>query len=96
MPKKYKSALLREQYEEPVCLMRDEFFKVLNTDVPEALQETKDAFVLQCAFGARISDFSALSMPMLLLMIVAFHTFTIYRKRQKGPIRVALKQLRPL
>lgn len=62
MPKKYKSALLREQYEEPVCLMRDEFFKVLNTDVPEALQETKDAFVLQCAFGARVSDFSALSM----------------------------------
>ena len=62
MPKKYRAALLREQYEEPICLMREEFFKVLNTEVSEALQETKDAFVLQCAFGARVGDFSNLSM----------------------------------
>lgn len=62
MPKKYKAAILREQYIEPICLNRDEFFKLMKSSVPEKLQETKDAFLLQCAFGCRVADFASLTM----------------------------------
>lgn len=34
----------------------------MHTEVPATLQETKECFLLQCAFGCRIADFQALSM----------------------------------
>ena len=36
--------------------------RVLKTDVGPILKDTKDAFLVQCAFGCRISDFAAMSM----------------------------------
>lgn len=55
-----KRAILKETYNEPVCLRKDEYLSILKTDVPDALQATRDAFLLQCSFGCRISDFKAL------------------------------------
>lgn len=60
--KERKRVVLKEQYDDPIYLYKDEFLCVLNTDVPETLQETKDAFMLQCAFGCRIGDFQGLTM----------------------------------
>lgn len=57
-----KRTMMRESYDPPVFLLQEEFLKVKDTEVPESLQETKDAFVLQCAFGCRISEFKRLSM----------------------------------
>lgn len=57
-----KRIMMRESYTPPVFLLQDEFLKVRNADVPESLQETKNAFVLQCAFGCRISEFKRLIM----------------------------------
>ncbi len=57
-----KRALIRESYDQPVFLLQEEFFKVMETSVPAKLQETKDAFLLQCAFGCRISDYTKLTM----------------------------------
>jgi len=54
--------MMRESYDPPVFLLQDEFLKVKDTEVPDTLQETKDAFILQCAFGCRISEFKRLSM----------------------------------
>lgn len=54
--------MMRESYVPPIFLLQDEFQKVRDTEVPETLQETKDAFVLQCAFGCRISEFKRLTM----------------------------------
>ena len=52
----------KERYDEPVFLHFEEFMAVMNTDVPESHRETKDAFLLQCAFGCRVADFQKLSM----------------------------------
>lgn len=57
-----RKELTSEEYDDAVCLTKDEFLKVLNTDVPTALQETKDVFLLQCNFGARIEDFRKIGM----------------------------------
>ena len=60
--KKRKATVLKERYDEPVYLYKDELLKVMRTEVPTTLQETKECFLLQCAFGCRIADFQALSM----------------------------------
>ncbi len=62
LTKKYRTAITKEEYEEPICLNREEFFKIFSSSVPEALSETKDVFLLQCAFGCRIGDFTSLTM----------------------------------
>lgn len=63
--KQRRHETIRERYSDPVYLYKDEFLKVLATDVPASLQPTKDAFLVQCAFGFRISDFQALTMDNL-------------------------------
>lgn len=59
--KQRKAVMMKEQYDEPICLTKNEFIKIQNTDVSVALQETKDAFLLQCSLGCRIGDFQSLS-----------------------------------
>lgn len=60
--KQRKASVMKERYDEPIFLHKEEFLKIMQTDVPEILQETKDCFLLQCAFGCRISDFKALTL----------------------------------
>ncbi|MBQ8153825.1 MAG: phage integrase SAM-like domain-containing protein [Prevotella sp.] len=57
-----KKSMLRSKYDVPVCLTLDEFKKLRNTDVPDYLKEAKDAFIVHCMIGCRISDFKALTM----------------------------------
>jgi len=60
--KERKKAVMKTKYDDPVFLRKEELMKVISTEVPEKLQDTKDAFLLQCALGCRISDFQAMSM----------------------------------
>lgn len=60
--KERKKVVMKTKYDDPVFLRADEFMRILNTEVPPILKDTKDAFLLQCAFGCRISDFSRFSM----------------------------------
>lgn len=53
---------LREQFGDPISLTSDEVRKIINTEVRQSLKATKDAFLLQCALGCRISDFKTMSM----------------------------------
>lgn len=57
-----RQSALREQYLPPVALSYDELRKILKTDVSSGLRVSKDAFLLQCALGCRISDFQKMSM----------------------------------
>ncbi len=59
---KGKTAILRCRYDAPVCLNKEEYETVKNCEVPDRLRETKDAFLLQCALGCRISDFKVMGM----------------------------------
>lgn len=62
MGKERKRSVMKERYDEPVFLYRSEFLKIMEAEVPPTLQETKDVFLLQCAFGCRIGDFQKLAM----------------------------------
>lgn len=62
MGRENRLAALREQYADPINLTVEEVRKVINGDVPESLQGTKDAFLIQCALGCRISDFKVMGM----------------------------------
>ena len=60
--KEKKRTVFKTMYDEPYFLRKDEFQKILAKKVPPLLQDTKDAFLVQCAFGCRISDFERLGM----------------------------------
>lgn len=57
-----KKAVMRTKYDDPFFLRKEEFQMILSALVPPSLEETRDAFVVQCAFGCRISDFQRLTM----------------------------------
>jgi hypothetical protein len=57
-----RRTVMKTQYDEPVFLRADELTKIRNAELPQDLRETRDAFVVQCAFGCRISDFQNLTM----------------------------------
>lgn len=60
--KERKKAVMRTKYDDPFFLRKDELQKIISAEIPQSLQDTRDAFVVQCAFGCRISDFQDLSM----------------------------------
>lgn len=60
--KNRRGAILKEQYDSPVFLEKEEVLRIFNKRVPRALQSTKDAFLVQCSLGCRISDFKTLTM----------------------------------
>ncbi len=57
-----RKAVMRTKYDDPFFLRKEEFMRIRETDVPESLQDTKDAFLAECALGCRISDFKAMNM----------------------------------
>ena len=65
MGKENREASLKESYIQPVALNLEELKKIIQTKVPESLTVTKDAFLLQCALGCRISDFKKMNMQSL-------------------------------
>lgn len=62
MAKATREASLREQYVSPVALTLEELRIILDTGVEACLQSTKEAFLLQCALGCRVSDFARMGM----------------------------------
>ena len=62
MGKEKRKAVMKTKYDDPFFLRKEELLNLIKTKVPESLQDTKDAFLVQCAFGCRISDFSQMSM----------------------------------
>jgi len=59
---KTRKSLTREVYDDPICLTKEEFSRLLAYEPSENLKATKQAFVLQCAIGCRIGDFQRLTM----------------------------------
>lgn len=57
-----KKTVMRTMYDESIFLRQEELLKILRKKVSPALQDTKDAFLVQCALGCRISDSQKLRM----------------------------------
>ena len=60
--KERRKVVMKTHYDDPIFLRKDELLKVMKAGVPEGMQDTKDAFILQCALGCRISDFQVMNM----------------------------------
>lgn len=58
--KERKKAVMRTKYDDPFFLRKEELMTILSAQLPSSLEDTRDAFVVQCAFGCRISDFTDL------------------------------------
>lgn len=65
LTKQEQSTMMAQRYNEPVCLHSDEYQKIKGTAVPESLQVAKDAFMVMCALGCRISDMKRMRMEMI-------------------------------
>lgn len=62
MSRERQKTMRLKKYGKPVCLTALELAILINANVPKELENCRIAFVLQCAFGCRISDFMKLSM----------------------------------
>lgn len=60
--KEKRRKVLRERYNKPVYLTGAELQTIRTAQVPADLEETRTAFVLQCAIGCRLGDFQRLTM----------------------------------
>lgn len=57
-----RKAVMKPQYDDPIFLRGEELKKIRSTKLASNLEEARDAFVVQCAFGCRIGDFQGFSM----------------------------------
>ena len=57
-----RRTVMKTQFDDPIFLRADELNIVRNAELAPALQDARDAFVVQCAFGCRIGDFQKFSM----------------------------------
>lgn len=62
MGKARKVSIMRVKFDDPIFLYAEELQIIMHADVPPSLEETRQAFVLQCALGCRISDYQVLNM----------------------------------
>ena len=60
--KERRQNVFKTMFDDPIFLRADEFQIVMTHKVAEKLEPARDAFILQCALGCRISDFSSLTM----------------------------------
>ena len=67
--KERRKVVMKTHYDDPIFLRKDELLKVMKAEVPEGMQDTKDAFILQCALGCRISDFQIMNMDSIAVNI---------------------------
>ena len=56
MGRERKRAIMKTKYDLPIFLRKDEFQRILSKEAPVSLRDTRDAFLVQCAFGCRVSD----------------------------------------
>lgn len=56
--KERKHVVLRATYDAPISLTLSEVETIQAAKIPASLEETRDAFLLQCALGCRIGDYN--------------------------------------
>lgn len=65
MGRENRRAATREQFAQPFSLTLEELKAIEQAEVPKKLQSTKEAFIVMCALGCRISDFAKMDMSSL-------------------------------
>lgn len=62
MGKEKRKAVMKTKYDDPFFLRKEELQAIMKAKIPAGYEDTRDAFLVQCAFGCRISDFTQMSM----------------------------------
>jgi len=79
---KFTDKFGEEQYNEPVCMTREELNILYYKEMKKPLHElVRDMFCLQASLGCRISDFQKISYDSIANDIVSFHPQKTRRKR---------------
>ena len=60
--KEKRKAVMKTKYDAPIFLRKEELQAIMRSKIPSDLEDTRDAFLVQCAFGCRISDFFQMNM----------------------------------
>lgn len=60
--KEKRKAVMKTKYDDPFFLRKEELQAIIKAKLPAIYDDTRYAFLVQCAFGCRISDFSQMSM----------------------------------
>lgn len=60
--KERRKAVMKTKYDDPFFLRKEELLKIIAAPAPKNLEDTRDAFLVQCAFGCRISDLQVMDM----------------------------------
>lgn len=61
IPKKERTVMLKESYDEPIYLTLQELKVIINNECSSDLERVRDCFLLQCAIGCRVEDFNSLT-----------------------------------
>ena len=56
-----RKAMMREKYDTPVSLTREELKTIISSEVPQILSEVRDTFVLHCYIGCRVNDLKTMT-----------------------------------
>lgn len=56
-----KWAMMREKYDTPVSLTKEELKTIVKSEVPQLLSEVRDTFVLHCYIGCRVKDLKTMT-----------------------------------
>ena len=56
-----RKAMMREKHDTPVSLTREELKTIVQAEVPLALSEVRDTFVLHCFIGCRVNDLKTMT-----------------------------------
>lgn len=56
-----RKAMMREKYDTPVSLTREELKTIINSEVPQIMSEVRDTFVLHCYIGCRVNDLKTMT-----------------------------------
>lgn len=86
-----RRALRHVDYPDPVCLTASELATIMTAKIPAELEECRIAFILQCAFGCRISDFQRLTMKNIAVSesgIPYIHYYPVKKYKGAGHIDV--------
>ena len=84
MSKERRKTLFRTMYGEPFFLRKEELLKIIRTNVAPTLQDTKDAFVVQCAFGCRVSDLALMTMNTIAVSEEGIPFVHYFPKKENG------------
>lgn len=61
LSKDRRKTVMKTKYDDPFFLRKEELLKIIATPAPKNLEDTRDAFLVQCAFGCRISDLQVMN-----------------------------------